>query len=100
MDLSDENLVNIWIDVLPELHKRLREGRLPTMPITTFGIENIRNALTYFQRAKHLGKIVVLYPSDDKIELKRHRLEFQSPLFNSRSLYLLVGGLGGIGLKV
>jgi NADPH:quinone reductase-like Zn-dependent oxidoreductase len=99
MDLSDDNLLKAWREAMPELRKKL-DGRLASMPITTYGIEDIRNALTHFERAKHVGKIVVLFPFEAKMDFKCNFTKIESPMFNSRSLYMLVGGLGGIGLKV
>lgn len=74
---------------------------LQPIPYTRFDAVNIRDALTYLQKAQHIGKVVVAMP-DLKIEKVQGslRMEQYTPLLNEKSTYLITGGLGGIGLEV
>jgi acyl transferase domain-containing protein/NADPH:quinone reductase-like Zn-dependent oxidoreductase/SAM-dependent methyltransferase len=69
----------------------------PIQPITRFEADHVEDALRYLQRGKHIGKVVVNFP--EKLELP---LAPTVPAFALRSdkTYLLVGGMGGIGMAI
>ncbi|CAL8085487.1 unnamed protein product [Orchesella dallaii] len=67
------------------------------IPYARFDGLNIREALQYMQKAKHIGKIVVVMP---ELRNDGNKIEVYTPMFNDRSTYLITGGLGGIGFAV
>ncbi|TLD33133.1 hypothetical protein PspLS_00334 [Pyricularia sp. CBS 133598] len=74
----------------------VRSGRLtPVSPITTYPIDNVKDAYRTMQQGKHRGKIVLTFPPTARVPVLL-------PAKNSLALdgdaaYLLVGGLGGLG---
>lgn len=94
LDLSgSDHLSAIWTRILDEIKLRIGGSKtVEPLPVTLFQAEHVRDALSYLQKAKHVGKIVCSFP--------RVLGQIESPIFNDRSTYLIVGGLGGIGLKV
>lgn len=70
----------------------LKNDVVKPIPYVRFDASEIREALTYLQKAKHIGKIIVSMPEPE--------LDMTIPMFNDRSTYLITGGLGGIGLEV
>ncbi|MGH9643746.1 MAG: SDR family NAD(P)-dependent oxidoreductase, partial [Terriglobales bacterium] len=64
----------------------ITEGVLHPLPLTVFDFEDAAGAFRHMSQAKHIGKIVVRYPSSLRI----------SP----DATYLITGGLSGIGLSI
>lgn len=86
---SDERLME-FISFMSNIFSSPLEERPPSLPYTLFSAEDIRSALEYMEKVKHIGKIVVAMPDQGK-SLQR---------FSKESTYLITGGLGGIGLEV
>ncbi|OXA45124.1 Phthiocerol synthesis polyketide synthase type I PpsC [Folsomia candida] len=70
--------------------------KLRPLPYTRFLLSEIREALEYMEKVKHIGKIVLTMPEPDPKIIG----SYSFPLFNDSSTYLITGGLGGIGLEV
>lgn len=70
----------------------IKDSIIRPIPYTRFDASEIREALTFLQKAKHVGKIVVTMPEPE--------MDGLIPMFNERSTYLITGGLGGIGMEV
>ncbi|KAH8651356.1 reducing type I polyketide synthase [Xylariales sp. PMI_506] len=72
-----------------------QENRLRAItPVTTYPISQIEKAFRTMQVGKHLGKIVIVPHANDLVKVQvRARL-------NSKSSYLIVGGVGGIGKSI
>lgn len=66
-------------------------------PYFKFDLLNVRQGLYYFQKAKHIGKLICVMP---QISYKNGQTRVLIPLFNDESMYLITGGLGGIGFEV
>ncbi|CAL8085190.1 unnamed protein product [Orchesella dallaii] len=99
IDLSKSNKGE-WIRLLDSLRNLSINGSMVMKPIpyTRFDAVNIREALQYMQKAKHIGKVVCTMPQlrmEGECELKTF-----TPMFNPTSTYLITGGLGGIGFAV
>lgn len=56
------------------------------LPHTLFPLTQVKSAFHYLQEAKHIGKVVVKFPTAWKDNL-------------SSGTYLIIGGLGGLGMK-
>jgi acyl transferase domain-containing protein/NADPH:quinone reductase-like Zn-dependent oxidoreductase/acyl carrier protein len=85
-------------NVLTTVQEWILNSRIRPLPYTRFDVGDVREALTYLQKAKHIGKVICTM-SDGKDNALQQRSSFP-PLFNDRSTYLVTGGLGGIGWEV
>jgi acyl transferase domain-containing protein/NADPH:quinone reductase-like Zn-dependent oxidoreductase/NAD(P)-dependent dehydrogenase (short-subunit alcohol dehydrogenase family)/aryl carrier-like protein len=69
---------------------------LPASPISEFSYAEVEQAMRLMQKGKHLGKIVMTPHPNDMVPVVR--TQYQEPhLFNPHRIYLIVGGLGGLG---
>ncbi|PIA96147.1 Nonribosomal peptide synthetase 14 [Cercospora beticola] len=112
MDAFEENRSFIGIDVgalaiddvsttsrlLKQVVDLYTQGKIhPISPSTRFGAENVAEAFSHMQKGLHIGKIVVTFPAADILPLSPCLPEvWLRPDAN----YLLVGGLGGLGMTV
>jgi zearalenone synthase (highly reducing iterative type I polyketide synthase) len=74
----------------------IRQGRSkPVNPITSYPISDVERAFRLMQAGKHSGKLVLTWGEDDVIPvLDRQKRTLR---LDSEGVYLLVGGLGGLG---
>ncbi|CAL8109977.1 unnamed protein product [Orchesella dallaii] len=79
------------------LRQYLSSSTIRPLPYERFDAVNIRGALNYLQKAKHIGKIVCVMP---EVKVVNSKFTTTTPLFNPESTYLVTGGLGGIGFEV
>ena len=88
------------VDLLADSERAAKDGRSPgqersffkdfapptTLPKTVFPIEEAPNAFRYFQKSRHIGKVVLNFAD--------------SPLpVCADASYLITGGLGGLGIQ-
>ena len=67
----------------------------PVEPLVTFPISDTESAFRLMQTGKHLGKIAFSWGKDDVVPIIQQE---QSTLkLDANGVYLLVGGLGGLG---
>ncbi|CAL8131186.1 unnamed protein product [Orchesella dallaii] len=92
-----ESDTNEWIRYISSLKLLLRKGVAKPIPYLRFDAQNIREALKYMQKAKHIGKVVCVLP---EIKMDRGLIKIHTPMFNDNSTYLITGGSGGIGFIV
>ncbi|CAL8085455.1 unnamed protein product [Orchesella dallaii] len=90
---DDQELIRLFAAVL----KFAEAGVVKPIPYLRFDALNIREALQYMQKAKHIGKIVCVLP---ELRYEGNKIEVYTPMFNDRSTYLITGGLGGIGFVI
>lgn len=89
-------------ELVPYLHlivKLLQDGSIfPLLPNTSFNADEIAEAFRYMQKGVHTGRINVRIPADAG-ELvpssSRRRAKFRKD-----GVYLLAGGLGGLGRSI
>ncbi|KAL2822603.1 hypothetical protein BJX63DRAFT_441226 [Aspergillus granulosus] len=76
----------------------LSQGNIRAInPITTYSISDLGRAFRQMQAGKHIGKIIVLPRSGDKVKVSTG----PKPVRLSRNAtYLIIGGLGGIGRSI
>ncbi|KAK2608325.1 hypothetical protein N8I77_006943 [Diaporthe amygdali] len=60
---------------------------------------DVERAFRLIQQGKHIGKII-LVPGDGNVMLKPRGYHLLAKLFSPDKKYLIVGGLGGLGLKL
>lgn len=70
----------------------------PIKPIHTFGADQVMESFKYMKKGQHIGKIVIVMPSDRST--LSTTLSSAARLFSRTSTYLIVGGLGGLGKEV
>ncbi|CAL8084937.1 unnamed protein product [Orchesella dallaii] len=80
-----------------KIHGLKEKNVVKPIPYVRFDALNIREALQYMQKAKHIGKIVCVLP---ELKTEGGEVKVFTPMFNDRSTYLITGGLGGIGFVV
>lgn len=82
--------------MLELMTKLLQEGKIfPLRPTTAFEADKIQDAFRYMQKGIHCGRIVVKIPADPN-DLPM-TLPSLKPIFNRDAVYLLSGGMGGLG---
>ena len=64
-------------------------------PITVFGTSELEKALRIMQTGKHLGKMVLMPQPDEVVKVASN---IDSQYLRDDASYLLISGLGGIGL--
>lgn len=67
----------------------------PVEPLTSYPISEVEDALRLMQTGKHLGKIALTWGEDHVVNLIPRGLS--SPKLSADGVYVLVGGLGGLG---
>ncbi|MFE1184410.1 SDR family NAD(P)-dependent oxidoreductase, partial [Streptomyces sp. NPDC058796] len=50
-------------ELLDELAPLFRNGRLTPPPVNTFGIHRVRQAMRHLSQARHIGKVVLTFPT-------------------------------------
>lgn len=73
------------INLIHQLNHWIENNTLSPLRVNIFSAEYITAALTELQAAKHIGKVVI---------------NRTGQIFNTRSTYLITGGLGGVGLEI
>jgi thioester reductase-like protein len=84
--------------LMPPLYDFMKTNVIQPLAYVRFDTAEIREALTYLQKARHIGKIVCVMPEPDCQVSGVGPLV--TPMFNDRSSYLITGGLGGVGFEV
>jgi NADPH:quinone reductase-like Zn-dependent oxidoreductase/SAM-dependent methyltransferase len=75
--------------ILHDVLAQVADGRLPTLPVRTFPLDDCRDAFHYMARARHIGKVAVTYP-----------VPGEESAIRPSGYYLITGGLRGLGLEV
>ncbi|KAI5468189.1 putative polyketide synthase [Mariannaea sp. PMI_226] len=71
------------------------EKILPLRPTTVFDAEKVQDAFRYMQKGVHRGRIVIRMPHDP--EVLPVASPSPKPVFNPDAVYMLSGGMGGLG---
>jgi NADPH:quinone reductase-like Zn-dependent oxidoreductase len=95
LSLSPQENIRPLIESIRDLMKR---NVIQPLPYVRFDAAEIREALTYLQKARHVGKIICVMPEPNCQVSGAGSLV--TPMFNDRSSYLITGGLGGVGFEV
>jgi amino acid adenylation domain-containing protein len=75
-------------DILAHLKKSFEEGKLKPPPLKIYAATHAVDAFRYMLLAKHIGKIVLDFDA------------MADKLIRKEGIYLITGGLGGLGLKI
>ena len=80
-------------ELLREVVAEFAEKSLEPLPLRTFRIPQIVEALRHMARAEHIGKVVIEAVAENDPGERRLAL-------SAEATYLVTGGLGGLGLKL
>jgi len=86
-----------------DLMEEFRQGILKPLPKHVYSLDQAVDAFRFMAQAKHIGKVVITQPGNDSDSASNTQASFASKLFTDfkpDASYLLVGGLGGLGLRV
>lgn len=88
-----------WHRLLREFEDWNKEGKIaPIRPTRVFDAGDVVEALRYMQTGTHIGKILLRMPgsvANRRCEAKEIQVELEND-----DVYLLVGGLGGLGRAI
>ncbi|MEL7253208.1 MAG: SDR family NAD(P)-dependent oxidoreductase [Pseudomonadota bacterium] len=83
--------------LMAELAEKFADKALTPLPLTTFPISQVADAVRYMSQAKHVGKVVVTL-DDPTFRIRR---DVSQPVaLKSDASYLVTGGTGGFGLTI
>lgn len=78
--------------MLLQIMDRVAQGKLKPLPQKVYPISHVVDAFRYMAEGKHIGKIVVAMPDDERDSAESG--------IRDDSSYLITGGLGVLGIKV
>jgi len=81
-----------------EMHDLTQTGAIQPLPAKTFDVSDVDQALLYLSKANHIGKVVLVYESN--VSILRQLEVPQSANFHKDVVYVLVGGLRGLGRSI
>jgi acyl transferase domain-containing protein len=79
--------------ILNEIVGAFADGSLRPLPVETFELEEVGDAMRHMAQAKHVGKIVL------RVSANVEAPKTVAPPFSAEGTYLITGGLGGLGLE-
>jgi acyl transferase domain-containing protein/NADPH:quinone reductase-like Zn-dependent oxidoreductase len=84
--------------ILEESAKLFFNGEVkPAHPIVEYTFEEVEKAMRLMQQGKHVGKVVLVPGPEDKVPVVPARFDDTRQRFDENKVYLIVGGLGGLG---
>lgn len=83
----------------------IKTGAVRPLPTTTFNHAQLEQSFRYMATGKHIGKVVLKIRDEEPEKVVKHPKQFlmeSSPktYMNPDKSYILVGGLGGLGLEL
>ncbi|KAI0402410.1 putative polyketide synthase [Xylaria palmicola] len=95
----DESRPDLMATILEGAYDLVRRGiTRPVEPVTTFPVSDVEGAMRLMQTGKHLGKIALSWGEDCVVPVLQWGV--RAPSLSVDGVYLLVGGLGGLGRSV
>lgn len=104
--VQDPSLVGRLLERTFDLYRR--GATAPVQPLRVFGCSEVKEAFRQLSKSSHVGKVVVdmsqcaaLRPKAKESEVSLPApLPLPAPMLDSEAVYLLIGGLGGLGTSV
>lgn len=103
--IQDPSVVGRLLERTLDLYKQ--RAITPVQPVRIFGCAEVEDAFRQLSKQSHLGKIVVdmsqcgaLKPKPQNGVSVPTSVPLPAPGFNPEAVYLLVGGLGGLGTSI
>jgi NADPH:quinone reductase-like Zn-dependent oxidoreductase/acyl carrier protein len=82
--------------LIEELSRELQDGGVEPLPRTVFSMGDAEAAFRYMAEAKHIGKVVLSLRPEERAAIAPPR---DASVLDPEGTYLIVGGLGGLGLE-
>jgi NAD(P)-dependent dehydrogenase (short-subunit alcohol dehydrogenase family) len=86
-------------EVAMEVGRHMQEGHYHPLPIKTFPMGKIREALEFMKKGQHTGKVVLVNYDEEGRDLPSI-VERPSHIFRPDMTYVITGGAGGLGAKL
>ncbi len=96
LDLNLRLQPNRYRRLLQEILAHAADGDLRPLPITTFSFDDVIDAFRMMASGSHIGKILITLPVHGSVEALAPQPP--QPLVVRDGGYIVVGGLGGLGL--
>ena len=94
-ELFEPNIPTRLYSLMRDINEMLQSHRIAWLPIKQFNVSELDQALLYFSKGSHIGKVVVTY--EDGNSLIKATAASPRAEFDPKATYILVGGLGGLG---
>lgn len=81
----------------------IKDGVVKPLPRTVFSETEVEDAFRYFSSGKHMGKVLIQIREEQTAILKspaRTILAERRVYFHPKKAYIIIGGLGGVGLEL
>ncbi len=84
-------------NLMAEVSQKFQDRQLEPLPLTTFPVSQVADAVRFMSQAKHVGKVVVTM-DEERFQIRR---DVERPVtLNANAAYLVTGGTGGFGLTI
>lgn len=101
-------LLDALFDGTPEERKRLNQllseglktGVVTPLPATFFTRDCVEDAFRYMATGKHIGKVVLEVKPEEERTVSPQMLAMPRISANANMVYVLTGGMGGLGLEL
>lgn len=92
----EESRPDLMAEILAGAFEFIHRGiTRPVEPVVTFPISDVEGVLRLMQTGKHIGKLVLTWGENHVVPLLQRGVH--PPKLSSDGVYMLVGGLGGLG---
>ncbi|KAF2158340.1 hypothetical protein M409DRAFT_71690 [Zasmidium cellare ATCC 36951] len=95
MIAEDKNLVQTLLKNVVDL---AATGKLKQVSLQTYNLGNIESAFRLLTAGKHIGKVVLTMDQEEKVPALPAATSI--PKLQPEATYILVGGFGGLGLRL
>ena len=87
------------------LYEGIKKGFVKPLSRTIFKTEEVKEAFKYMMAGQHIGKVIIKIrdEEDDRKPLKAKPIKMIATTktwFDSEKVYIIIGGLGGMGLEM
>lgn len=88
---------NIRKHLVDMINTDLQRGVIKPLPLKIFHSDELESALRFMSTEKYNEKIVIAMPNQSEMSNLRVKQKFVT---DSKSVYIITGGLGGLGLEL
>ncbi|XP_031635247.1 fatty acid synthase-like [Contarinia nasturtii] len=98
---SDDGTIETVVDLVAE---GIKNGAVRPLPTTVFSDKQVQQAFRFMAGGKHIGKVVIKVRNEEfraaQKPVPKQIAAIPRTYFHSEKSYVLVGGLGGLGLEM
>jgi fatty acid synthase, animal type len=103
IDLSMKYLFENKNDVMriyQQIENDIREEKIKPLNRTVFNANDVEKAFRYMTTGKHIGKVLLKIRESEQSKMSFPIQVKPQVFFDSKKSYVLVGGLGGMGMEI